>query len=73
MLSENEMDRKTRELHGLLQDSRHEELSFKDYTKVLKNTDKNSAPINKKLSVLINTLSGADPGGGPRGLVLPKI
>ena len=50
------MDRKTRELHGLLQDSNNEELPFKDYTKVLKDTGKKSGPINKKLSELINTL-----------------
>ena len=49
------MDRKIRELHGSLQDSSNEELPFKDYTKVLKDTGKKSGPINK-LSELINTL-----------------
>ena len=56
MSSENEMDRKLRELHGSLQDSSNEKPSFKDYTKVLKDTGKRSVPINKKLSELINTL-----------------
>ena len=49
------MDRKITELHGLLQDSSNEEPTFKDYTKVLKDTGKKSGPINK-LSELINTL-----------------
>ena len=53
---ENEMDRKIRELHSSLQDSSDEEPPFKDYTKVLKDTDKKSGPVNKKLSELINTL-----------------
>ena len=56
MPSENEMDLKIRELHGLLQDTSDEEPPFKDYTKVLKDTGKKSGPINKKLSELINTL-----------------
>ena len=50
------MDRKITELHGLLQDSSNEEPTFKDYTKVLKDTGKKSGPINKKLLELINTL-----------------
>ena len=54
--SENEMDRKIRELHGSLQDCSDEEPPFKDYTKVLKDTGKKSGPVNKKLSELINTL-----------------
>ena len=54
--SENEMDRKIRELHGSLQYSSDEEPPFKDHTKVLKGTGKKSGPINKKLSELINTL-----------------
>ena len=54
--SKNEMNRKIRELHGSLQDSSNEEPPFKDYTKMLKDTDKKSGPVNKKLSELINTL-----------------
>ena len=53
MTSENEMDRKKRELHGSLQDSSGEEPPFKDYTKVLNNRGKKSGPINKKISELI--------------------
>ena len=54
--SENEMDRKIRELDSFLQDSSDEEPLFKDCTKVLKDTGKKSGLINKKLSELINTL-----------------
>ena len=54
--SENEMDRKIRELHDSLRDSSDEEPPFKDYTNVLKDTGKKSVPMNKKLSELINTL-----------------
>ena len=56
MPSENEMDRKIREMHGILQDSSNEEPPFKDYTKVLKDTFKKSGPINKRLSEFINTI-----------------
>ena len=38
--SENEMDRKIRELHGSLQDSSDKESPIKDYTKVLKDAGK---------------------------------
>ena len=31
-------------------------MAFKDYTKVLKDTDKKAGPVNKNLSELINTL-----------------
>ena len=54
--SENEMDKKIRELHGSLQDSSDEQLPFKDYTKVLKDTGKKSGLINKNISELINKL-----------------
>ena len=50
------MDRKIREMHGILQDSSNEEPPFKDYTKVLKDTFKKSGPINKRLSEFINTI-----------------
>ena len=50
--SENEMDRKIRELHSLLQDSSDEEPLLKDCTK----KGKKIGLINKNLSELINTL-----------------
>ena len=56
LLSENQMDRKVRELHSSLQVSSDEEPPFKDYTKVLKDTGKKSGPTNKNLPELINTL-----------------
>ena len=50
------MDRIKRALHGSLQDSNDNESPLKDYTKVLKDTDKNSGPINTKPSELIKIL-----------------
>lgn len=54
--SENEMNDKIRALHDDLEDTDDEEVLFKDYTKVLKDTGKTSEPVKDNLANLINTL-----------------
>ena len=55
--SEDDMNKKMKELHGSLhQSDDEEEPLFKDYTKVLTDTGNKGRPLNKKLSELINTL-----------------
>ena len=56
LLSKKNRCRKTGELNGSLQDSSDKEPSFKDNTKVLKDTGKKNGPVDKKLSEVINTL-----------------